>query len=964
MWAPPPHTHKHRPDQTRDSQERGRRVTTLPPFPTFLLLPISSREFFFSPLLPRRRRNLRRGRRRRLARGSSSPSMDGIEGILADFGVRQQGKGAPMAASRSRPAAAAARVGSAWSNPRSTPAPSAAPSYDDLFGAPPASAAANSNSTSSFDSLFGSSSTASTARNGAAPAAAAVYDGEDIFSAVPGLKPSSSSARYDGDDVFGGGGAAFDDVFSSNRSTAAATSSYDDILGGFGVKPQVGERKRSVVVEDDDNDLFGGFGRKPHSEVEKVKKPVVVGEVNGDNGFDDLIPGFAGSSPPRSRKIIDDDKDEPALQTSKSTARVVDDPFVVPETNSTSGSTYPSPSGFTDPLEHLDNSSNSRGKNVDNTTDNDSLPDDSSAFAQIPKSDPLFTSELNGDIKDMNPPSKAPDSNPLQTSMNGNSARRSSMGDLGDVMPKSQPARYTDVYVDGTSSERYTNGMGDQSPGSTESEDDIWLTVSEIPLFTQPTSAPPPSRSPPLLKQKPLQEKANGNYGEYVRRSNQNHNHYRDLPDQADVSSLDEMDRFVKDTSQMRSYDNNFFGEAEQSERTSSDHEEKERQARLEQEQEMKLMEEKKREQRRLEKERELEQQKERERQAMERATKEAQKRAAAEARAKAEREACQRAQRAAVQRAQQEARERAAAQAKEKAERIAAEARDRATSEAKERERAAAERTAAERVQQEARKRAERVAVERAAAEARERQAAAAAARKKQSSADDIESFFGAGARANSEPKQRTPTVDSMFDSQPQSRGTANGSHRSASTSTSTRKPPSATIFGDDLSDLFGGSTAPPSSDVFQEVEGESEERRRARLERHQRTSERAAKALAEKNERDMQVQREQAERDRIADTLDFEIRRWAAGKEGNLRALLSTLQYILWPECGWQAVSLTDLITGAAVKKQYRKATLCIHPDKVQQKGATLQQKYTAEKVFDILKEAWNKFNSEELF
>jgi len=55
----------------------------------------------------------------------------------------------------------------------------------------------------------------------------------------------------------------------------------------------------------------------------------------------------------------------------------------------------------------------------------------------------------------------------------------------------------------------------------------------------------------------------------------------------------------------------------------------------------------------------------------------------------------------------------------------------------------------------------------------------------------------------------------------------------------------------------------APASSDVFQEVEGESEERRRARLERHQRTRERAAKALAEKNERDMQVQREQAERD-----------------------------------------------------------------------------------------------------
>jgi DnaJ-class molecular chaperone len=47
-----------------------------------------------------------------------------------------------------------------------------------------------------------------------------------------------------------------------------------------------------------------------------------------------------------------------------------------------------------------------------------------------------------------------------------------------------------------------------------------------------------------------------------------------------------------------------------------------------------------------------------------------------------------------------------------------------------------------------------------------------------------------------------------------------------------------------------------------------------------------------------------------------------------------------------------MADLITGAAVKKVYRKATLCVHPDKVQQKGATLQQKYIAEKVFDILK------------
>ncbi|MBA0573520.1 hypothetical protein Golob_000792 [Gossypium lobatum] len=104
--------------------------------------------------------------------------------------------------------------------------------------------------------------------------------------------------------------------------------------------------------------------------------------------------------------------------------------------------------------------------------------------------------------------------------------------------------------------------------------------------------------------------------------------------------------------------------------------------------------------------------------------------------------------------------------------------------------------------------------------------------------------------------------------------------------------------------------------------------------------------------NQRDRQSQNEQEERHRIAEAMDFEIKRWAAGKEGNMRALLSSMEQVLWPECGWEPVSLTDLITSGSVKKVYRKATLCVHPDKVQQKGATLEQKYIAEKVFDILK------------
>lgn len=331
-------------------------------------------------------------------------------------------------------------------------------------------------------------------------------------------------------------------------------------------------------------------------------------------------------------------------------------------------------------------------------------------------------------------------------------------------------------------------------------------------------------------------------------------------------------------------------------------------------------------------------------RQAVERATREARERAAAEARQRAERaavgkanaEARERAERAAVQRAHAEARERAAAEAKERAEKAAAAAK----------EREARERATAARAETEARVKAERAA-ERAAAEARER-AAASARMNQQKNGDDLESFFGAGSRPSSAPR---PFRDYSTE--------ADATRKSGSSNM--KKAPSSSNIVDDLTSIFG---AAPSSGEFQEVEGESEERRKARLERHQRSQERVAKALAEKNQRDLQTQREQAERSRLGETLDFEIKRWSAGKEGNLRALLSTLQYVLWPECGWQPVGLTDLITAAAVKKAYRKATLCIHPDKVQQKGATLQQKYIAEKVFDLLKEAWNKFNSEELF
>ncbi|KAJ7550348.1 hypothetical protein O6H91_07G096300 [Diphasiastrum complanatum] len=351
-----------------------------------------------------------------------------------------------------------------------------------------------------------------------------------------------------------------------------------------------------------------------------------------------------------------------------------------------------------------------------------------------------------------------------------------------------------------------------------------------------------------------------------------------------------------------------------------------------------------------LERQREREREREKDRMEVERATKEAKEKAAFEAQAMLERlafDARERAERAAMDRTPAEARVRATSERADRAtvERVAAEARARA------------ERVALERVQAEARgRRGERTAVERDSTDVCERGDRATAEnlasgreyswRKTISTA---EVSYKTNVRASSAPRPRYGMSDFVF-----GKGFTNGEARNTTGVSSVLKNVSSTITADD-SRSFSASN-------FPEVEGETAERRQGRWERHQRTLERAAKALAEKNQRDLEVQQEQAEKHRIAGMLDAEIRRWSAGKQGNLRALLSTLQNVLWRESGWQPVSLTDLISPAAVKKAYRKATLCVHPDKVQQKGASVQQKYTAEKVFDLLKEAWNKFNLEE--
>eukprot|EP00258_Populus_trichocarpa_P041081 XP_024457100.1 auxilin-like protein 1 isoform X3 [Populus trichocarpa] len=294
--------------------------------------------------------------------------------------------------------------------------------------------------------------------------------------------------------------------------------------------------------------------------------------------------------------------------------------------------------------------------------------------------------------------------------------------------------------------------------------------------------------------------------------------------------------------------------------------------------------------------------------------------------------------ERIAVERAIREARERAFAEARERAaiERAAAEAHQRSKAEVRERlEKAPSEannKSAAEKASSEAKLKAERAAVERATAEARQRALEKALSEK---------AAFEARNQAEKSTAERLSSI-----SKANGMNSRDKQYNDPGPSSSSRYPGSSN-HGESANGGNGESAA---------------QRSKATLERHQRTAERAAKALAEKNMRDLLAQKEQAERNRLAETLDADVKRWSSGKERNLRALLSTLQYILCPDSGWQSIPLTELVSSTAVKKAYRKATLFVHPDKLQQRGASIQQKYICEKVFDLLKDAWNKVSAEE--
>ncbi|KAK3945168.1 hypothetical protein QBC46DRAFT_278550 [Diplogelasinospora grovesii] len=104
----------------------------------------------------------------------------------------------------------------------------------------------------------------------------------------------------------------------------------------------------------------------------------------------------------------------------------------------------------------------------------------------------------------------------------------------------------------------------------------------------------------------------------------------------------------------------------------------------------------------------------------------------------------------------------------------------------------------------------------------------------------------------------------------------------------------------------------------------------------------------------------REGTEKLALVDKVDARVAAWRDGKRDNLRALLGSLDNVLWEGSGWKKVGLHELVMANKVKIIYMKAIAKTHPDKLDP-NANTEVRMLAGFVFSTLNEAWDKFKAE---
>ncbi|MCJ1285432.1 hypothetical protein MMC26_004772 [Xylographa opegraphella] len=120
------------------------------------------------------------------------------------------------------------------------------------------------------------------------------------------------------------------------------------------------------------------------------------------------------------------------------------------------------------------------------------------------------------------------------------------------------------------------------------------------------------------------------------------------------------------------------------------------------------------------------------------------------------------------------------------------------------------------------------------------------------------------------------------------------------------------------------------------------------------------SAEAVTRLRAANAQAERVDDEKFALADSVDERLNRWRKGKEGNLRALLGSLDTVLWEGAGWRKVGMSELIVPGKVKVAYMRGIAKVHPDKLPQ-NATTEQVMISGAVFSTLNEAWDRFKRE---
>ncbi|KAI8890223.1 hypothetical protein K501DRAFT_328607 [Backusella circina FSU 941] len=149
------------------------------------------------------------------------------------------------------------------------------------------------------------------------------------------------------------------------------------------------------------------------------------------------------------------------------------------------------------------------------------------------------------------------------------------------------------------------------------------------------------------------------------------------------------------------------------------------------------------------------------------------------------------------------------------------------------------------------------------------------------------------------------------------------------------------------DLMSMFDPTMASTSSSVASSPQVSAEELNKS-------------KAVAAMRAKAAQQEADDAEKLQKTDDVNARLVAWKTGKEQNLRALLATLDSLIWPGAQWKGAQMSELIHPKKCKIAYMKAIAKVHPDKLPA-DVTVEQKMIASGVFATLNQAWDAFKAQ---